>query len=176
MLIDTVGQEFGQGILGMACLCSMISGSSVGNICQSVVTWQLRAEIIWRHLRSQKWWLMWRLAETSSGAVIQSLGFLRVVAWANNSTLYAAAQASKRDPPSFTRQKLHCFYDFTSKVKLHHFHYILSVTRPSRWKDQEIRHHVLMGLEQGSHRACRMGNIIVAIFVKFNSPCVPCFI
>ena len=171
MLIDTVGQEFGQSIIGMACLCSMISGSSVENICQSVVTWQLRADIF-AH-KSGGWcggWLRPHL-----GLLTKAWASSEWLPWANR-TLYAAAQASKRDPPSFTRQMLHCFYDFTSKVKLHHFYYILSVTRPSRWKDQEIRHHVLMGLGQGSHRACRMGNIVVAIFVKFNSPCVPCFI
>lgn len=61
------------------------------------------------------------------------------------------------------------FYDLGSKVKLHHFHHILLITCLPRFKDNGIRHHLLMGWGQGSHRAHRMGNI-VARFGKFNPP------
>lgn len=38
-------QEFGQGIMGMACLCSIMSKASVGKICWLVVTdsWELES-------------------------------------------------------------------------------------------------------------------------------------
>lgn len=137
-----MGQEFGQGWPVSAPQFLVFSGE---DLMWYLASWGLKSPGgIFIH-RTGSWYGCW---------LGPQLGLL-TIAWASSEwwpqakrTFYIA-QASKSDCPTFTRQKLHCFYYLASNV-LHHLYHILLVTSPSWLKDGGISHHLLMRFDQGS--------------------------
>lgn len=137
-----MGQEFGQGWPVSVPQFLVFSGE---DLMWYLASWGLKSPGgIFIH-RTGSWYGCW---------LGPQLGLL-TIAWASSEwwpqakrTFYIA-QASKSDCPTFTRQKLHCFYYLASNV-LHHLYHILLVTSPSWLKDGGISHHLLMRFDQGS--------------------------
>lgn len=87
--MGSLGQEFGKGIVGMACLCSMKKAG--GN-------WRLGAEIIQRLVRSWVWHLGWEGSKTRTYGWNAYTGLLHMASgcW----TSYVMAHGSKSQCPS----------------------------------------------------------------------------
>lgn len=162
MFMDSVGQNFRQRTVGMACLCSMMFG-----------TWPRKTRIAGGN--SKAWglessggsfthmtgtWAGWLKAGIlSTGAPVPSpskgMGFLRLSSW---------RVPRVRDPKESDG---HCMtlYDLVSELKQHH---------SCIWSKARVtRHHVLMegwhGRIAEEHAGWEV--IVAAIFGKYNLPC-----
>lgn len=114
-LSGSVGQEFGQGILGMACLCCIRPGATVTQAVRDLTVGG------WIHLKAHHFHDWWHVSDVE---VTERLG-LQI--WAV--TLCSSHQGSFKIVGSgfqaqvslWARQKIH------SEFKLHHFHHSLLV-------------------------------------------------
>lgn len=164
MLMNSVGQEFGQNTVGWLVSMPRCVWGHSWEVSKAGVIGQLGAGNIWRFTHSHVWQLMLAVGWDPSWDVSQNThawplhvtratsqhGSLRVVG-------LPTSQGSKGMYVSqLTRQKLHCLLwpslrSHTESLLLHSVGYKWVTSLP-RLNGKDIRHHLLMRKRQSSRR------------------------